>query len=253
MPRYFLTLSYDGSFFNGWQIQKNTPHTVQQVLEEKLSMLLREEVKVTGCGRTDTGVNARNYVAHFDCSKKVPDAGNKDLIYKLNTVLHPAVAVQDIRKVGAGAHARYDAMQRVYHYNILRRKDPFRQRYCWFLHGELDFSKMNSAALLLAGKQDFNSFSKLHAQSRTPVCTITVARWLFSGPDEWRFMISADRFLRGMVRAIVGTLVLVGRNKITVDEFRQIIEARNRQAAGGNAPANGLFFAGVRYPDSIFK
>jgi tRNA pseudouridine38-40 synthase len=252
MARYFLTLSYDGAFFNGWQVQQNTPNTVQQVLEEKLRMLLKEKIKVTGCGRTDTGVNARNYVAHFDSSEGSLMANKEHWIYKVNTVLPPAVAIQDIRTVTNEAHARYDASRRVYHYNLIRRRDPFRNRYAWYLHGELDFDLMNEAAALLKELSDFTSFSKLHSQSKTAICAIDTARWLPAGPDEWKFIIGADRFLRGMVRAVVGTLVLVGRKKLTVKDFSQIIHAKDRKSAGSNAPAQGLFFAGVKYPESVF-
>jgi tRNA pseudouridine38-40 synthase len=252
MPRYFLTLSYDGAYFNGWQVQRNTPDTVQQVLEEKLTMILREQIRVTGCGRTDTGVNARNYVAHFDTQDAGLTGNKKHWIYKINTVLPPAVSVQDVRLVTDKAHARYDASRRIYHYNLIRKKDPFRQRYSWFVHGDIDFDLMNTAAALLTSPQDFTSFSKLHTQVKTSVCAVDGARWYPSGPDEWRFVISADRFLRGMVRAIVGTLVLVGRGKMDIGTFAGIIDAKDRKAAGGNAPAQGLFFAGVNYPDRLF-
>lgn len=252
MARFFLTLSYNGSPFNGWQVQENTPNTVQQVLEEKLSMLLKERIALTGCGRTDTGVNAKNYVAHFE--SECPDlVANKDhWIYKFNTVLPPSIGIHNIRAVTAAAHARFDAEQRVYYYYLSRQKDPFRDDFTWYVYGELDFDLMNRAAELLLEYTDFTSFSKAHTQVKTNNCKITKAVWHQSGPNEWRFSIRADRFLRGMVRAIVGTLVMVGRNKLTVSDFRKIIEAKDRKAAGSNAPANALFLSGIHYPKSVY-
>jgi tRNA pseudouridine38-40 synthase len=252
MARYFLTLSYNGNDFNGWQIQDNTPNTVEQVLEEKLSMLLKEKIELVGCGRTDTGVNARNFVAHFDshCSDLV--SNKKHWIYKFNTVLPPSVAVHDIQKVKDNAHARFDAGQRVYYYYLNQRKDPFRDTFSWYVYGELDFVRMNEAAKLLYKYEDFTSFSKLNTQNKTNNCRITKALWQKSGPYEWRFTIKADRFLRGMVRAVVGTLVMVGKGKLSIDDFRKIIEARDRNLAGNNAPANALFLSGISYPEEVY-
>jgi tRNA pseudouridine38-40 synthase len=253
MARFFLTLSYNGTDFNGWQIQDNTANTVEQVLEDKLSMLLKEPIDLIGCGRTDTGVHARNYVAHFDshCTDLI---GNKNhWIYKFNTVLPSTIAIQDIQKVKDTAHARFDATRRVYYYYLSRQKNPFRDAFSWYVYGELDFDLMNKAAETLLEYEDFTSFSKLNTQNKTNNCRITRAVWQKSGAHEWRFTIRADRFLRGMVRAIVGTLVMVGKNKITVSDFRKIIEAKNRQAAGNNAPANALFLTGISYPKDIYS
>lgn len=252
MTRYFLTLSYDGSDFNGWQIQENTPNTVQQVLQEKLSMLFRENVSLTGCGRTDTGVNARNFVAHFDSRSPALEKEKVQLLYRINTVLPSSVAVHDLRTVKDNAHARFDAIQRVYHYHISRRKDPFRDRYTWFVYGDLDFDMMNLAASKLLQHSDFTSFSKHHTQTKSNICKVSRAEWTRSSPHEFRFTIVADRFLRGMVRSVVGTLVLAGRGKITLSEFDEIINARDRSAAGANAPPHALFLSGVRYPENIY-
>jgi tRNA pseudouridine38-40 synthase len=252
MARYFLTLSYNGALYNGWQVQDNTPHTVQQVLEEKLSMLLKEKIELTGCGRTDAGVNAKNYVAHFESTCPDLISAKDHWVYKFNTVLPPAIAVHNIQAVKADAHARYNATQRVYYYYLSRQKNPFRDNFTWYVYGELDFDLMNRAAATLLEYTDFTSFSKAHTQVKTNNCKITTAMWHRSGPHEWRFTIKADRFLRGMVRAIVGTLVLVGRNKITVSDFRKIIEAKDRKAAGSNAPANALFLSGINYPKNIY-
>lgn len=252
MPRYFLQLSYNGSAYNGWQVQENSVNTVQQVLQDKLSMLLKEPVLLTGCGRTDTGVHARNYIAHFDSGAITLPAQKEQWIYKFNTVLPGDIAIHDILPVVPNAHARYDATERQYHYFISRKKDPFRSAYTWNVHGELDFDLMNKAAAILPEYQDFTSFSKLGTQNRNNLCTITKALWQQSAEHEWRFTIRANRFLRGMVRAIVGTLVMVGRNKMGVQEFREIIEAKSRSRAGNNAPAHALFLNGIRYPQNLY-
>lgn len=252
MARYFLTLSYNGSSFNGWQIQDNTPNTVQQVLEEKLSMLLKEKIELTGCGRTDTGVNAKNYVAHFNSNCADLVSNKQHWIYKFNTVLPHSIGVHNIQAVNDKAHARFDAQLRVYYYYISRNKNPFRDNYTWYVYGELDFDLMNQAAAMLLNYSDFSSFSKTNTQVKTNICKITEARWLPSGSGEWRFSIKADRFLRGMVRAIVGTLILVGKNKITLADFKKITEARNRKLAGSNAPAHALFLSGIKYPNTVY-
>ncbi|PBQ31742.1 tRNA pseudouridine(38-40) synthase TruA [Sphingobacteriaceae bacterium] len=253
MARFFLTLSYNGTNFNGWQIQENTASTVEQVLEEKLSMLLKEKIDLVGCGRTDSGVHAKNYVAHFD-SHCVDLIENKDhWIYKFNTILPPTIAIQNIQKVKDTSHARFEATQRVYYYYVNQHKNPFRDSFSWYVYGELDFEVMNRAAATLLEYEDFTSFSKVNTQNKTNNCKITKAVWQKSAEHEWRFTISADRFLRGMVRAIVGTLVMVGKNKITISDFKKIIEAKDRRVAGNNAPANALFLTGIKYPKEIFE
>ncbi len=252
MARYFLTLSYNGSDFNGWQIQENTPNTVEQVLEEKLAMLLKEKIELVGCGRTDAGVHAKNYVAHFESHCQDLITNKKHWIYKFNTVLPSTIAIQDIQRVRDDAHARFHANQRVYFYYLNQHKNPFKDMFSWYVYGELDFERMNKAASLLLEYTDFTSFSKVNTQNKTNNCKITKALWQKSAQHEWRFTISADRFLRGMVRAIVGTLVMVGKNKITVEDFRKIIEAKDRKVAGNNAPANALFLVGIKYPKEVF-
>ena len=252
MSRYFLTLSYNGTGFNGWQSQENTSNTVQQVLEEKLSMILQERIELLGCGRTDTGVNAKNYVAHFNSEGAELVENKKHWIYKFNTVLPAEISIQDIQPVKDDAHARFDATQRVYYYYIHQQKDPFITNFSWYVFGELDFELMNKAAALLLDYEDFTSFSKLNTQTKTNNCTITKAVWHKSNLHEWRFTISANRFLRGMVRAIVGTLILVGRYKLTLSDFKKIIEGKDRKLAGNNAPANALFLVGINYPKKIF-
>ncbi|MGZ3898992.1 MAG: tRNA pseudouridine(38-40) synthase TruA [Bacteroidia bacterium] len=252
MARFFLTLSYNGSGFNGWQVQDNTPHTVQQVLEEKLSMILKEKIELVGCGRTDTGVNAKNYIAHFDsnCTDLVE---NKDhWIYKFNTVLPSKIAVRNIQKVKEDAHARFHATSRTYYYFVHQQKNPFIENFSWYVYGSIDFELMNTAAKVLMEYTDFTSFSKLHTQNKTNNCHITKAVWHKVAEHEWRFTITADRFLRGMVRAIVGTLILVGKNRITIQDLRKIIEAKDRSAAGQNVPPHALFLTGINYPKELF-
>lgn len=252
MARYFLKLSYNGSEFNGWQIQENTANTVQQVLEEKMAMLLKEKIDLLGCGRTDTGVHAKNFIAHFDSHCLDLIGNKKHWIYKFNTVLPTSIAIQDILQVQPMAHARFDARQRVYQYYISQEKNPFKDQWRYYVYGDLDFERMNKAAELLYRHNDFTSFSKLHTQNKTNNCKITKAIWQKSNENEWRFTISSDRFLRGMVRAIVGTLLMVGKNKLSIDQFEKIIESKDRSLAGSNAPAQALFLVGIRYPKKLF-
>jgi tRNA pseudouridine38-40 synthase len=251
MARYFLRLSYLGGDFNGWQSQKNTPNTVQAILEKSLGLLLREKISITGCGRTDTGVNARNFVAHCDSHKDLL-ADKLYWIGKFNSALPKGISVSDIRPVRNEAHARYDALERVYHYTVITAKDPFLDPLAWHLHGQLNFLAMNEAASLLMDFSDFSCFSKSRTQVKSNICRISEALWVKAGDHEWKFIIRADRFLRGMVRAIVGTLVLIGQEKLSLLEFRKIIESKDRKKAGPNAPARGLFFEGVAYPEDLF-
>ncbi len=252
MARYFLTLSYNGANFNGWQIQDNTTNTVQQILEEKVSMILKEKIEFVGCGRTDAGVNAKNYVAHFESNCKDLIENKDHWIYKFNTVLPLEIAVQNIQAVTLGAHARFDAFSRTYYYFIHQHKNPFVNDFSLYVYGELDFDLMNKAAAILLEYKDFTSFSKLNTQTNNNDCTITKAVWQKTNIGQWRFTISANRFLRGMVRAIVGTLLLVGKNKLSLEDFRKVIEAKSRQAAGSNVSANALFLVGINYKKDIF-
>ncbi len=252
MQRYFLSLSYNGSTYNGWQIQNNTPNTIQQVLEEKIGMIMKEKIELVGCGRTDTGVNAKNYIAHFD-SKILDLHQNKiHLIYKFNRVLPICISINDFLLVKENAHARFDAIERTYYYFIHQHKNPFIENFSTYVYGDIDFELMNKAAKILYEYNDFTSFSKLHTQTKTNNCKISKAVWQKTNSNEWRFVITADRFLRGMVRAIVGTLLLVGKNKITLQEFKNIIESKDRSNAGNNAPAEALFLTGIKYPNHIY-
>ena len=248
MFRYFIYFSYDGAAYHGWQVQPNAI-TVQQVLEEALAKLVRQPVPLVGAGRTDAGVNAACMVAHGDFPCEVDCA---QLVYKLNKILPPDIAVSGVRRVKDDAHARFDALSRRYNYRVVTAKSPFARRYaCRVLPG-VDFEAMNRAAEILYEYTDFTSFSKLHTDVKTNNCKVTFARWRQVGDNEWVFEIEADRFLRNMVRAIVGTLLLVGRGKLTLDGFRAVIENKARGEAGDSAMGEALFLVDVKYPDDIF-
>lgn len=242
MSRYFITFSYDGTAYHGWQIQ---PHSisVQEQLQKALSTLLRQTIEVVGAGRTDTGVHARKMVAHFDFGK----LDCSQLVYKLNKMLPKDIAVYKVEQVSENMHARFSAKSRTYHYFLHLSKDPFLRAYSWQMYGDLDFDLMNKAALVLMEYRDFTSFSKVNTDTKTNDCTITEAHWDRVGDNQWRFTISANRFLRNMVRAIVGTLVEVGRGKLTIEQLRQVIEAKDRCRAGDSVPGNALFLVEVLY------
>jgi tRNA pseudouridine38-40 synthase len=248
MQRYFIYFSYDGAAYHGWQVQPNAV-TVQQVLEEALATLMRAPVSLVGAGRTDAGVNAECMVAHADFPCEV-DAAH--IVYKLNRLLPPDIAVSDLRRVKDDAHARFDAVSRRYCYRVVTAKSPFSRRYAMRVPKDIDFDAMNSAAALLGEYTDFTSFSKLHTDVKTNNCKVTHAAWRRVGENEWVFEIEADRFLRNMVRAIVGTLLLVGRGKLDIDGFRKVIENKARGEAGDSAMGEALFLVGVEYPDTIF-
>ncbi|MGM0408585.1 MAG: tRNA pseudouridine(38-40) synthase TruA [Bacteroidota bacterium] len=248
--RYFIQLSYKGTNYHGWQIQPNA-NTVQEVLTKALSTILREDISITGAGRTDTGVHASFYVAHFNCSKKNLDKDLK-LVFKINNFLPKDIAIFRIISVNAEANARFDATERTYRYYVHQRKDAFINQTSWYLPIKLDVDLMNKAARFLLEYDDFTSFSKLNTDVKTNICHISEARWT---KDDYKliFTIKADRFLRNMVRAIVGTLTDIGKKKITLDEFKQIIDNKNRSDAGASVPAHGLFLEDIRYPQNIYN
>lgn len=248
--RYFLELKYDGAAYCGWQRQPDQP-SVQQTLERALATLLREPVSLTGAGRTDTGVNASYYVAHFDVAQ--PAANPERTIYKLNFLLPPDIAASALTPVAADAHARFDAREREYTYFIEPRKNPFTRGGSWQYCVPLDVARMNEAAEWLLRFDDFTSFAKLNSNNRTNICCVMQARWSIEPSGTLRFTIRADRFLRNMVRAIVGTLVDVGRGRYTPEDFREIVASRNLSRSSGGAPAQGLFLSDVRYPADIFE
>ncbi|TKG88881.1 tRNA pseudouridine(38-40) synthase TruA [Puteibacter caeruleilacunae] len=245
--RYFIQLAYCGTAYHGWQIQPNA-NSVQETLEKALSTILREEIKVTGAGRTDTGVHASFFVAHFDCGKVINDT--EKLAFRLNSFLPQDIAIQKIFEVDEEAHARFGAVERSYKYFVSREKSAFNNDFVARHHAVLDIDKMNEAALKLFNYTDFTSFSKLHTDVKTNNCEVTYAKWEAHG-DLMVFTVSADRFLRNMVRAIVGTLFQVGSGKISVDRFAEIIELKDRGLAGTSAPASGLYLVDVVYPKEI--
>ena len=241
--RYFVWFSYDGTAYHGWQIQPNG-NSVQAELQRALSTLLREEISVTGAGRTDAGVHARQMVAHFDFSEAID---LEQLAYKLNRILPCDIAVDRVELVDDDMHARFSATSRTYHYYIHTKKDPFSRPYSTELHYELDFDKMNEAGRILMTYDDFGAFCKSHSDVKTTLCRVTNAEWVQTSETSWYFEITANRFLRNMVRAVVGTLIDVGRGRLTLDDFRKVIEGKRRTAAGESMPANALFLENIRY------
>lgn len=248
MQRYFIYLAYDGTNYHGWQIQPNGS-SVQECLMKALSTFLRREVEVTGAGRTDAGVHASLMVAHFDNEEELDTVVVAE---KLNRLLPPDISVYQVLRVKPNAHARFDATARTYKYYVTTAKYPFNRQYCWRTYGTIDFEQMNEAARVLFDYSDFTSFSKLHTDAKTNFCRIMHAGWVQEENATWVFTIQADRFLRNMVRAIVGTLMEVGRGKLSIEGFRQVIERRDRGKAGTSAPGNALFLVNVEYPEDLF-
>lgn len=241
--RYFIELQYDGAAYFGWQRQPDTA-TVQGTIEAKLSMLRGVPTEIVGAGRTDTGVNASFYTAHFD-SDTVIDCHH--MAYKLNKVLPHDIAIMRIYEVEESQHARFDAKEREYTYFLTPRKSPFRRYSAWHYTADLNIEAMNAAARRLLEHEDFTSFAKLNSNNKTNICHISHAEWVVESDDTLRFTIRADRFLRNMVRAIVGTLVDVGRGKYSVAEFDDIITSRDLSRSSAGAPACGLFLSNVKY------
>ncbi len=248
--RYFIKLAYNGKNFHGWQLQ-NGVITVQEVLNTGLSRLLSSDINVVGCGRTDTGVHAKEFYAHFAIEKNINKKKRNELVFKLNGFLGRDIVIYNIRPVISNAHARFSALSRTYRYYITRIKDPFKTDFTYFLFGELDVEIMNKAAATIKEYEDFTSFSKVNTQVNTKICKIHHAHWQYDN-NLLIFEIRADRFLRNMVRAIVGTMIELGQHKISLDGFRKIIEKKDRAHAGYSVPAHGLFLEKVEYPDDIF-
>ena len=247
--RYFAELRYDGGAYCGWQRQPQSP-SVQKSIEQALSKVLRAPIEIVGAGRTDTGVNASYYVAHFDAETEF-DIGQT--LYKLNMVLPTDIALDSITPVADGAHARFDAREREYTYFISQTKNPFRRNSAWLYYIPLDVVRMNEAAKVLLSNDDFTSFAKLNSNNKTNICHIFDCIWREEDEGVLRFTIRADRFLRNMVRSIVGTLVDVGRGRYTVEEFAEIVEARDLSRSSGGAPAQGLFLSDVVYHVDVFE
>lgn len=244
--RYFFQISYNGAAYNGWQTQNNATG-VQEIVERALSTVLRAPIAIVGSGRTDTGVHCAQQYFHADIEKPF----DRDrLVQQLNSFLPKDIAIHDIKKVKPTASARYDAVERTYEYWITRKKDPIRIGLAWHFFKPLDVPTMNRAAALLIGTHDFQCFSKVKTDVNHFICEVKKATWNQKG-DLLVFTISANRFLRGMVRAVVGTLLDVGTGKLTMKQFKEILKSRDRKNAGMNVPPEGLFLVSVRYPKSI--
>lgn len=258
--RYFLELAYNGETFHGWQAQPNAV-SVQSVIEKALSTVLGHPISIVGAGRTDAGVHARQMFAHFDTERTI--CNDIRFLQSLNSLVGKNIAVKRIFQVRPDAHARFDASKRTYKYFVTYNKNPFLKDFCWFSPTALDLGKMNSAANLLLSINDFTSFAKLHSDTKTNICNVTEAIWrpLVDDPQGREFLgclndgivftISADRFLRNMVRAVVGTLVDVGRNKISENDFQKIILEKNRCSAGTSMPGHALFLWEINYKDLV--
>ena len=244
--RYFVEFAYNGTGFHGSQTQPNGT-TVQEVMEQAFATILRTPTPLTFAGRTDAGVHAEMMVAHFDTDKPVP----ANLGPRLNNLLPVSIAVRSIYRVKDDAHARFDATERTYHYRITMRKDPFCSQFRTRVQSILDNTAMNLASSHLLGTQDFNSFCRTHTDVKTTICTVTEARWIVENEYESYFTITANRFLRNMVRAVVGTLFEVGRGRMTEQQFIEVIQAKDRTHAGHSAPAEGLSLVEIKYPKSI--
>ena len=245
--RYFIEFSYNGTDFHGSQTQPNG-NTVQAEMEAAFATILREPVSLTFAGRTDAGVHAEKMVAHFDWVKTLP----ANFGARLNNLLPPTIAISNLYRVTDDAHARFDATARTYHYHIITRKDPFLYVTHTRIAPGLDLEAMNKAALHLLGKQDFASFCRTHTDVKTTICDVREAKWVQESETEAYFVITADRFLRNMVRAVVGTLFEVGRGKMTEEQFADIIASHNRCKAGHSAPAEGLSLVEIIYPKNLY-
>lgn len=244
MKRFFIHLAFNGTNYHGWQLQENA-HTIQAELAEKISLLLKTKINIVGCGRTDTGVHAREFYAHFEIENTTFSLS--DLVYKLNRFLPSDIVIYRIFEVDKNLHARFSALSRTYKYYISKSKNPFDHEFSYFFQGKLDVVLMQSAADILLEYNDFTSFSKLFSGTANNICKINKADWN-DEPYYLVFTITADRFLRNMVRAIVGTLIEVGKGRLKPEDIRMIIESKNRSAAGTSVPPNGLFLEKVEYP-----
>ena len=250
--RYFIRFAYDGTAFHGSQRQPNGI-TVQETMEQALAMIFRAEIPLTFAGRTDAGVHAREMYAHMDIDEEAMRREGERLVFRLNGILPDSIAIFDIYPVTDDAHARFSATRRTYEYHVIDHKDPFLLPYATRLRQPLDYAAMNEAAQLLIGKQDFASFCRTHTDVKTTICDLTQAQWKELENGHAVFTISADRFLRNMVRAVVGTLFQVGQGKMTKEQFAQVIAQHNRCLAGDSAPAQGLYLTHIQYPQEIFK
>ena len=246
--RYFIELAYNGTNYHGWQIQPNGV-SVQEMIESALSTIFSTKTGITGAGRTDAGVHAAYMVAHFDTEQPVEDCTK--LANRLNRILPNDIAIMSVSEVAADSHSRFSAVSRKYEYHITFEKNPFLHKFATKVNYNLDFDLMNQAAGILLSYNDFTSFSKLHSDVKNNLCTVTQSFWEKRG-DRWVYTIEANRFLRNMVRAIVGTLFDVGRRKITVGRFAEIVEVKDRSLAGTSASPQGLYLIDIKYPETVF-
>tara|TARA_B100000029_G_scaffold59744_1_gene53765 strand:+ start:1848 stop:2621 length:774 start_codon:yes stop_codon:yes gene_type:complete len=247
--RYFIEFSYDGSLYHGFQKQLNAI-TVQEIMENGISTILRDRIDIVSAGRTDTGVHAVNMFAHFDYDIK-SKIEESNFCHLLNRLLPADIVVIAIHKVKSDSHSRFDAISRTYNYYITGTKNPFNHKYRYYLSEELDYIMMNKASKILYEHQDFKCFSKSNTDVKTYNCKITNAEWVKS-EDDWKFIITSNRFLRNMVRAIVGTLIEIGRGKLEIDDLDKIIQSKDRRNAGYSVPAEGLFLKEIIYDKKIF-
>ena len=245
--RYFIFLKFKGTAYHGWQIQPNA-HTVQVEVQSALSLLMQQDTEVVAAGRTDAGVHAEEMVVHFDTQNHWD---KRKFIHRMNSLLPKDIAVYDLREVKEDFHARFAALSRTYEYHIVLKRDPFQHELAYHYFGQLNVTKMNEAAQLLLGEKDFSCFSKSNTQTFTNNCDITEALWKQTG-DDLVFTIKANRFLRNMVRAVVGTLLEIGENKRTLNSIPELIASKERSNAGTSAPADGLFLYKIDYPEEGF-
>ena len=258
--RFFASISYNGSGYSGWQIQQNAP-SIQDEVQKAVSTVLREKIDVTGAGRTDTVVNASGFTAHFDFDGDIILKEHDRIVYKINAILPGGIVVNSIRRVRDDAHARFDAVSRTYKYYIHNRKDPFARNFSWFCKFPLDVDAMNKAAGMILGRRDFSCFEKAGGTAVSPVCDITAAAWsryiptvaALPGTDYLVFTITANRFLRNMVRAIVGTMIEIGRGKRPPEWIADVLSSRDRCEAGQSVPGHALFLTDIEYPKEIFE
>ncbi len=257
--RYFASISYCGASFSGWQIQQNAP-SIQAEVQRALSAICSEDIEVCGAGRTDTGVNAINYMLHFDSTRTDIPSRHDEIIYKTNAILPYDIVINDIFPVKDDAHARFDATSRTYKYYVHLGKEPFLRAQSWHCKFPLDIDRMNEAAALLIGRKDFSCFEKLHGGSNTSICDLTYAKWerytpQLSATGEGGYLcftITANRFLRNMVRAIVGTMIEIGRGKRDPQWINELLASGDRCAAGQSVPGHALYLTAISYPDTIF-
>lgn len=241
--RYFIHFAYDGTNYHGWQIQPDA-NSVQEELQKALSVLLRHDVEIVGAGRTDAGVHARQMVAHFEWDGQLDC---QQTAYRLGRMLPRDIAIYRMEPVADDMHARFSAVRRTYHYYLHTERDPFCRQYSCELHYDLDFERMNEAGRILCTYEDFGAFCKSHSDVKTTLCRVSEAHWIQVDSTHWYFRISANRFLRNMVRAVVGTMIDVGRGRITLDDFRKIVEGKQRTQAGESMPAHALFLEEIEY------